>query len=391
MTNYILITLSLLVICSYLFDLLAKRTKVPAVIMLLLSGIGLQYAAGYLNLNLSFLPAILPVLGTVGLILIVLEGALELDFSREKIAETRKAFFAALVILVATTAGITFLFKNYTQAPFMQCFLNAVPYSVISSAIAIPSVANLVSSKKEFIIYESSFSDILGITLFNFALTNDKITGYSVLTLGSDILITILLSAASCLLLLYLMKNIYHHIKFFLILAIIILIYATGKEFHFPTLFIVLAFGLLVNNAWSVKWPWFKKYFIYHDLPADLHQMKQLSAESAFIARTFFFVIFGLSMNVGNLADPVVLYIGIPVVGIIYLVRYLYLRLALKKFMPEFFVAPRGLISILLLFSIPVEQRLTSIGDGVMFLVILFTGLMIVAGLMGMRKTAEGI
>ncbi len=384
-----LIIIGILVVFSYLFDIVSRKTKFPSVILLMGLGIGLQYPVAYFKLDIPDFTAVLPLLGTIGLILIVLEGSLELDFERKKLKMMRQSLGAALFILLATALGITGIFYYNTGAPFMQCFLNAVPFSVISSAIAIPSVAKLVKSKKEFIMYESSFSDILGILVFNFALVNEVVTWHSVMQLGWQILAITLVSVVLCLLLLYILGKLTHHVKFFLIISIILLIYGIGKKLHLPTLIIVLAFGLLLRNAYLIKLPKFKEYFLYKTLDADLHQLSLLTAESAFLARTFFFLLFGFTMDINSLADPAVWYLGLPVIGVIYFVRVLYLRGVLNRFVPEFYIAPRGLITVLLAFSIPDAQRLTQVSNGVIFLVVLATSLMIVLGTVGQKNIPE--
>lgn len=380
MVSYPLIIIGVLVIFSYLFDIVARKTKFPAVVMLLALGIGLQYPVYYFGLETPDFTPLLPLLGTIGLILIVLEGALELDFERDKLRMMRQSFGSALFILVATALGIAAIFYYNTGAPFMQCFLNAVPFSVISSAIAIPSVSKLVQTKKEFIIYESTFSDILGIMLFNFALANEVVNLQSVVFLGWQILGIAVIAVVLCLLLLYVLGRLTHHVKFFLIISIILLIYGIGKMLHLPTLLIVLAFGLLLRNADLIKLNWFKKYFLYKSLNDDLHQLSLLTAESAFLARTFFFLLFGFTMDVNSLLIAEVWYIGLPVIGVMYTIRALYLRGVLNRLIPEFFIAPRGLITVLLMFSIPQAQRLSQVSNGVVFLVILASSLMIVAG-----------
>ena len=90
-----LIVLSSLVIFSYLFDLIAKQFKIPSVILLLLSGIGLRYLASWLELPIPNFEPILPLVGTIGLILIVLEGALELKLEREKSALIKSSLASA--------------------------------------------------------------------------------------------------------------------------------------------------------------------------------------------------------------------------------------------------------------------------------------------------------
>ena len=69
----ILIVLPLLIIFSYLFDIFARRTKFPSVILLVLTGIIARFISSYYGYdNFQFLDSLVPVLGTIGLILIVL-------------------------------------------------------------------------------------------------------------------------------------------------------------------------------------------------------------------------------------------------------------------------------------------------------------------------------
>ena len=77
MTSYTtLIILSGLVIFSYLFDLLSGKTKIPSVILLMCLGIGIKQLLDYFNFTAFNFTNILPTLGTLGLVLIVFEGAL---------------------------------------------------------------------------------------------------------------------------------------------------------------------------------------------------------------------------------------------------------------------------------------------------------------------------
>jgi hypothetical protein len=49
---------------------------------------------------------------------------------------------------------------------------------------------------------------------------------------------------------------------------------------------------------------------------------------------------------------------------------------------PLALIAPRGLITILLFYSIPKEQRLEQLSEGVLFIVIVLTGLAMTLGLL---------
>ena len=79
---YILIAVSVLIILSYLFNLLSGRIKIPSVILLLLTGVGLQFLAKEFGFDFSGTKLPLELLGIIGLIFIVLEGALDLKITR---------------------------------------------------------------------------------------------------------------------------------------------------------------------------------------------------------------------------------------------------------------------------------------------------------------------
>ena len=69
--------------------------------------------------------------------------------------------------LALTSLAISFFIRLLIPGvEFIQALVYALPLSIMSSAIIIPSVANLSNYKKEFLIYESTFSDILGIMVF---------------------------------------------------------------------------------------------------------------------------------------------------------------------------------------------------------------------------------
>ncbi len=383
----ILIILSSLVVFSYLLDMLARRSHIPSVLLLLLLGIILKSLTEYFGIRTIDFLDILPTLGTIGLILIVLEGALELRYHESKKQLINNAFFTALFLLLIIVFSLTGLFMYITEMPFYNCFLNAIPFSIISSAIAIPSVAGIQKESKEFVIYESSFSDILGIVLFDFALYNTSFKPATFLTLGLDMLLILVLSAIFCLFLLFVMGRIKHHVKFFLILAILVLMYALGKHYHLSSLVFVLAFGLFLSNADQVRNAWFRKNLLYRKLHRDLHRLYQFTAESAFLLRTYFFIIFGFTIAIETFLHRTVALNGLLIVILIFTTRYIYLKYIAKvNSGPVVYVSPRGLISILLFFSIPPELQMVEIGNGLLFIVILATGIVMAYGLFTYRK-----
>lgn len=152
-TLTILFVFPLLVIFSYLFDGIARKMKFPAVILLMLTGIAFRMLAdAYGYKDFKMIEALIPVLGTVGLILIVLEGALELEISKEKLPIILKGFLAALIILLLNIVCISFLLQWMLSMSLNESVIYAIPLSIISSAVAIPSAANLLKQDKEFVV-----------------------------------------------------------------------------------------------------------------------------------------------------------------------------------------------------------------------------------------------
>jgi len=391
MNSYtILIGLSVAVILSYLFDLAARATKIPSVLMLLLTGIALKQLADYTDFGLGIPKVVLEIFGVIGLIMIVLEGSLDLKLTRDKAPLIRRSFIAAVIMMVVQSVAIALLLQAYVGATFQTCLINAVPLAVVSSAVAIPSVANLQGEKQEFIVYESTFSDILGILFFNFALQENFAQGMSVITFSRDIIAVLLVAVVSTAILAFLLDRIRLHVKFFLILAFLILLYSLAKELHLSALVLVLAFGLAVNNAELFLKGKLRQWFHPERLAGELRQLKSLTAESAFLIRTFFFLLFGFSINLPSLLSGPLLIQGLLIVAVLTIIRYFYLRFAAHTdIIPELFIAPKGLITILLFYSIPPQHFIGEVSESILFMVILLTGVMMMIGLLLAPKQPE--
>ena len=129
---------------------------------------------------------------------------------------------------------------------------------------------------------------------------------------------------------------------------------------------------------------------MYDKFKNDLEQMHLLSGESAFIVRTFFFLLFGFSIQVPNLFSLTVLLWGLAITVIIFLLRYLYQRLFQKPVtVTELLLSPRGLISILLFLSIPDQLRVDGLNNAVLLFVIISTALLMTLGLLKAKSATE--
>ncbi|AWG21916.1 sodium:proton antiporter [Flavobacterium faecale] len=387
----IIISLCILLLIAYLFDLTASYTKIPSVILLLLLGWIVKEVIVFFDIPIPDLSSTLPILGTIGLILIVLEGALELELNKSKIGLIKKSVLGALIPLMAMAFALAYAFHYYGGYDFKTCLTNAIPLCVISSAIAIPSVRNLTSDQREFTIYESSMSDIFGVVFFNFVAFN---TDFGVETFGYftlEILIIITISVIATFLLSFLLNKIDHHIKFVPIILLVILIYEISKIFHLPALIFILVFGLTIGNLDEIKHLKWTKSFRLDLLNKEVHKFKELTVEATFVVRALFFLLFGYLIKTSEIINPDTIFWAIGIVATIYALRFFQLYLSKMSIFPLLFVAPRGLITILLFLSISADAVLPEVNKSLIIQVILLTALTMMIGLMGTAKHREKI
>ncbi len=378
MSVYVLvIAASALVILSYLFNILSKKINVPSVLMLIITGIIIKQVMNYFGVGrIDWFPY-LELLGIVGLIMIVLEAALDLKLEKEKLPLIGKSLLLALIGLVTATGFsaliIKILIPNFT---WITAMIYATPLSILSSAIIIPSVSGLAQLKKEFAIYESTFSDILGIMLFYFliSLTGDQSSGEAVGGFFISLGITIVISIAASYGLIYAFQNITTQVKTFLLIAILILLYAIGKMFHLSSLIIILVFGLIISNS-GIFFPGFlKKTLKQESVKSLFHELHIVTAETAFIVRTFFFIIFGITILLSSLLNVQVILVSLLILATIYCLRFALMQVFFgRDIYPEVYIAPRGLITVLLFFAIPKELQVADFQNGILLFVIIAT------------------
>ena len=247
----LIIEASIIIILSFWFTGISKKTNIPSVLMLIALGVLLKFAMDYfVRDEIDFKPS-LEILGTVGLIMIVLEAALELELKRDKIIPILKSMAIALLGLVASAwIAALILYNTIEGMSRTSAWLYAIPLSILSSAIIIPSVSALGEKKKEFHIYESTFSDIMGIMMFYFVadgLDPEHAIGGSEFAITTALTIVIALVASYAIILIF--QKIKSQAKLFLLIAVLLLLYAIGKKFHLSSLIIILIFGLVIANV----------------------------------------------------------------------------------------------------------------------------------------------
>jgi Kef-type K+ transport system membrane component KefB len=385
----IIITICALLLIAYVFSITSPKTKIPSVILLLLLGWIVRQLSDFFELNIPVLTPLLPILGTVGLILIVLEGALELELNKSKTPIIKRSFFIALVPILLLGFVFAYLFQYFGEVSFRVGLLNAIPLCVISSAIAIPSVKNLTAEKREFAVYESTLSDILGVLFFNFIALNAVIDGLAFWHFGVQLVIMMVVSLVATMGLSLLLSRIDHHIKHTPIILLVILIYAVSEIYHLPALIFIIIFGLFMGNFDQMKrFSWIQKLKA-SALDDEVGKFKEITIEAAFVVRALFFLLFGYLIETHEILNTDTLVWAVGIVTFIFAVRAIQLKLYGIKFRPLLFIAPRGLITILLFFTLPVSANMPLMNKSLVMQVIVLTALMMMVGLMTNKKEDE--
>ena len=395
-----IIAASSILILSFFFGEIAKKTNVPSVLMLIVLGLLIQFGVKESNIlgegkNLEqLLLPVLKLLGTVGVIMIVLEAALELKLEKDKYWSIAKALAIALVCLLSSTYVAALILHYTVDGMTMQlAMLYATPLSILSSAIIIPSVTSLEFTKKEFHIYESTFSDILGIMLFYYLLGDmepDHAGG--LLQFSATTILTLVLAFVASYLIIFIFQHIKSHTKLFLLIAVLLLLYAIAKKFHLSSLIIILVFGLVIANMGLFFRGKLGKYLVVEKANQIYEGLHVITLETAFVVRTFFFVIFGITITLSSMLSFNVALISLAIIASIYIIRWVILTIFFgKDTMPQVFIGPRGLITILLFYSIPDEMLVPGFDKGILLFVIIVTSLIMTWALISDNKVRSKI
>ena len=325
----------------------------------------------------------LEIIGKIGLVMIVLEAALDLKLSMDKkklIINSLLVAFFGLIISSGVIAALIYYLVPQADS-FYNCLVYAVPLSIMSSAIIIPSVGGLTGEKKEFMVYESTFSDIFGIMIFYFLIGVEESDGIKeiALSVGLNLIVTIVVSIVSAYLMVYIFQRLTSQVKLFLVISLLMLMYALGAKLHLSALLIILAFGLVLNNSKVFfRGKFLGKLVNENKVKPIMHDFHILTLESAFVIRTFFFVLFGMFITIDSIFNLNVAIVSAAIIASLFVMRYLMLKLIVKKdFVPQLYIAPRGLITILLFFAIPAHPEfvIKDFDPGILLFVILITSL----------------
>jgi potassium/hydrogen antiporter len=391
-TELMLIGLAGAVILSHWFGLVAARWQLPAVVFLLLAGLLLRQGLHVSAIDLPIPDGLLALLGTVGLILIVLEGALDLRVDRSHGPLLARTSALAILAILVMASAIGFTLHALYDVDLLLCLLVATPFAIISSAVAIPSASHLSDNQREFVIYESSLSDIIGVMLFNALVVSVTATGSFTGNLVLGGLAVLVAGLALSIAMYVLIGHLDSHVKFAPMLFGLIGVYGVAKLLHLSPLLLVLILGLVLNNPerlYRLRLParWHSPVY-----KAELDKLKHLTAEATFVVRTLFFLLLGFSTDLASLTSADAWIAAGAILLVLFGSRWALLKLLAPR-MPVrtlVWLAPRGLITVLLYYSLPEAAQIARLPEGSLMLVVLLSCLVMAAGMRTFGQAGDG-
>lgn len=206
-----------------------------------------------------------------------------------------------------------------------------------------------------------------------------------------ELIIMLLISIIATVLLSLFIGHIKHHIKFIPIILSVTLIYGIAKLFHLPALIFILIFGLALHNIDLLKKVKYFQRLNPKYLKKEVARFTGITIEFTFLVRSVFFLLFGFFIEVDDVINLDTLPWALSIVGSIFLLRVLFLMLFKLPISPLLYIAPRGLITILLFLSIPLSLQVPLVNNALIIQIILICATLMMTGLMTTKSPSKNV
>lgn len=385
---------------------LFRKTRIPDIPILL--GIGVLLGPVFHLVETSMLLPLAPYVGTLALLVIMLEGGMSLDVDRV-LHQMKWAFLLTVAAFLFAVAGVAAVFHWITGAPILQSLLIGAILGCTSGAIVIPLVREMrmAQNTRTILTLEAALGDALAVVtvlfLVRYHRSPDLSVGRQIISMANAFWWGGVLGAAGGFLWVRFLAALGRiPLAYMLTMAAILLLYAASEAIHSSGIFAVLVFGMAISNAETLvrkipslrgKADWKASQFALHETIRWFH------VEVTFLARVFFFVYLGMLLAIGTF-DLVFTLASFAIVAAIYLMRYLSVRIVgwsgrmqvpfERKILTG--MAPRGLASAVLA-TVPVAEGIPGTGSFIQyaFTVIAATNLLLTFTVVRSEKRLERI
>ena len=351
----------LIILAGFVGKALFRKTRIPDIPLLL--GIGVLLGPVLDLVSGEALLPLAPYVGTIALLMIMLEGGMNLDVDRV-VRQMKWVFLLTSLAFLLATAGIAAALHFHAGMTIPLSLLLGAALGCTSGAVVIPLVQDMRMSAntRTLLTLEAALGDTLAVVAVLFLIRYIKTpiadTGLQVSLLVSAFLWAGLLGGVGGVLWVRFLARVGRMpLSYMLTMAAILLLYAACEMIHASGVFAVLVFGMAMTNAESImkkmptknRYDWDATDFALHDTIGWFHD------EVTFIARVFFFVYLGMLLDISGFT-PTVVVASCGIVLLVYLTRYLATRIVgwLGRRQPPFErgvivgMAPRGLASAVL-------------------------------------------
>jgi hypothetical protein len=186
-----------------------------------------------------------------------------------------------------------------------------------------------------------------------------------------------------------LLSKLEHHIKFIPIILLVILIYTVAEFYHLPALIFILLFGISIGNLDKLKRISFLQNFYTGSLDKEVNRFREITSEATFLIRSLFFLMFGFLVETSEILNSESLQWAFCIVALILTIRAIQLKLTGQKIFPLVFIAPRGLITILLFLTIAPAERIGFVNQNLILQIVVITTLIMMIGTMSPNREHE--
>ena len=381
-----------LITLAFVANQLFKRTRVPDVIVLMVTGLIMGPLLGLVS-GREF-QSIAHALGTLAVILILFEGGLELEL-QAMLRHFPGSLLLSFLAYVFSLIVIAVVLRWSMNIPMTPALIAGAVLGCTSSSITLPVLQQIEASTpaRVTMILDASLSDTFAILTVGILLDLDPTHGLIATRFVGQLLfvafISFLLAIVVALGWTYLLPKVSDR-RFWnpLTLAVVLLLYATAEHIGVSGLITVFFFGIFLANIRRTELNVVRDSLGLEFTTEEHHtQVLTFHAELSFLVRTFFFVLLGAVVEFRELIRYLPQAMG--VLGAVIVARALAVRSSSWSWKGFhnlereliFWIMPRGLITVVLALQvIQVRGQTLAFLPALAFATILATNLMVIIG-----------
>jgi Na+:H+ antiporter len=385
-----------LLVLAFLANRVFRLTGVPDVVLLMALGVILGPVLGLIQPG--SLTTTTHLLGTLAIILVLFEGALELDLS-DTLRHFPGSLLLALLAYIFSTGMVGAIVSYALGLPMLSGLLVGAALGCTSSTVVLPVLQqmNVEEPARVTLVLEASWGDVLAVLTVSLLLDLHRSGAPVAMGLALSVLrqvgVALLFSVAAGVLWSRLLRVLTEQ-RFWQVLtfSVVLVLYAGVEALGANGLIAVLGFGLTLSNFPGID-PALGFRHRYTAVAQSQQALVTFHSELAFLVRTFFFVLIGAVAELQTFFEHPLLMAG--TVAAIFVARWLAVQASRWSWSGVgkqgreaiLWMLPRGLITVVLAI-----QATEAVGKELSFLpalafaAILATNLLVLLGSVMIRQ-----